>query len=58
MQALFKRDLSDENNAAPFKSSPLYPVPIQVAALLSTQEAVQNNPNQYCVSVLFNICPL
>lgn len=59
MQALLNRDLSDNNNAAPFKSSCLYPVSIQVASscvleVLTAKKAMQNNTNE-CV-VLFQYC--
>lgn len=59
MQAPFNRDLSDNDNAAPFKSFFLYPVSIQVASLrvlevLTAKEAMQNNTNEY--EILFQYC--
>lgn len=60
MQAPINRDLSDKNNAAPFKSSSLYAASIQVASVcvlevLTTKETVKitqmNILFQYCLKI-------
>ena len=47
MQALINRELSDENNAAPFKSSSLFAVSIQVASSMCVWEVHTARDSEY-----------